>query len=64
MSEQGQGLVEQLPKVEQHIHLVVSVRTETLLWLVAENGIQSDDLADPDGVIEIVGVQFIEIPVK
>lgn len=50
MSEQGQGLVEQLPKVEQHIHLVVSVRTETLLWLVAENGIQSDDLADPDGV--------------
>ena len=31
---QAHGPIRALPKVEQHIHIVGSIRPETLLWLV------------------------------
>jgi adenosine deaminase len=33
------GLIRALPKAEQHIHIVGSVRHETILWLIEENGL-------------------------
>ncbi|MEM2922755.1 MAG: hypothetical protein QXF26_10630, partial [Candidatus Bathyarchaeia archaeon] len=32
--------IKALPKLEQHIHMVGSVRPETLLWLVEEAGLE------------------------
>jgi len=35
-----EGLIRALPKVEQHVHIVGSIRPETLLWLVEEGGMK------------------------
>jgi adenosine deaminase len=34
------AVIKALPKVEQHVHLVGSIRPETLLWLVKDGGLQ------------------------
>ena len=35
-----EGLIRALPKAEQHVHIVGSIRPETLLWLVEEGGMK------------------------
>ncbi len=34
-------LIKELPKAEQHIHIVGSTRPETLLWLIEQGGLES-----------------------
>jgi adenosine deaminase len=34
------GLIRALPKAEQHVHIVGSIRPETLLWLAEEGGLE------------------------
>jgi len=36
---EAEELIRALPKVEQHVHIVGSIRPETLLWLVEEGGL-------------------------
>lgn len=43
-------LIERLPKVEQHIHIVGSIRPETLLWLASDSDIKTPDLENPERV--------------
>jgi len=35
-----EGLIKALPKVEQHVHIVGSIRPKTLLWLAEEGGVK------------------------
>ena len=50
MNEQARELIEKLPKVEHHIHIVGSIRPETLSWLVSENDTDSVHLKDLENV--------------
>jgi len=42
-----------MPKVELHIHIVGSIRLETLQWLIKENDIRTPELADPEKVASL-----------
>jgi len=43
-------LIERLPKVEQHIHIVGSIRPETLLWLASDSNVITPGLEDLESV--------------
>jgi adenosine deaminase len=36
LNEKTRDLIGKMPKVEQHIHIVGSIRTKTLLWLSSD----------------------------
>lgn len=46
MSESISQLIDEMPKVEQHIHIVGSIRPETVQWLAEESGNRMRALAD------------------
>jgi len=48
--EENRLLIERLPKVEQHIHIVGSIRPETLLWLAYDSNVTTPDLENPENV--------------
>jgi len=48
--EENRLLIERLPKVEQHIHIVGSIRPETLLWLASDSDIKTPNLENPERV--------------
>ena len=35
-----EGIIKEIPKVEQHIHIVGAIRPETILWLIEESNIE------------------------
>jgi adenosine deaminase len=53
MSESISWLIEKMPKVEQHIHIVGSIRPETLRWLATQSDIKVPDLSDPENVARL-----------
>jgi len=50
LDEGNKLLIGKLPKVEQHIHIVGSIRPETLLWLTSNSNIKTPDLENPEKV--------------
>lgn len=50
MDDEEKLLIQKLPKVEQHIHIVGSIRPETLLWLASDSDIKMPGLEDPEKV--------------
>ena len=53
MSEPISWLIERMPKVEQHIHIVGSIRPETVQWLATQSDIKIPDLADPENMARL-----------
>jgi len=47
------SLIAKLPKVEQHVHIVGSIRPSTLLWLLSESDIEQSDLWNLEKVQEL-----------
>jgi adenosine deaminase len=60
MSEPSERLIERMPKAEHHIHIVGSIRPETLRWLASENAITMIDLSDPEKVRALFQYQDFE----
>jgi len=50
LAEEDMLLIEKLPKAEQHIHIVGSIRPETLLWLASDSNVKTPDLETPESV--------------
>lgn len=48
MRESVSWLIEQMPKVEQHIHIVGSIRPKTLQWLATQGHINVPNFANPE----------------
>lgn len=52
MDEKCRLLITELPKVEQHIHIVGSIRPSTLLWLLFDSNIEHCELWNPEKIQE------------
>jgi len=50
LAEEDRLLIEKLPKAEQHIHIVGSIRPETLLWLASDGNVMTPDLETSESV--------------
>jgi len=53
MSESISRLIEEMPKVEQHIHIVGSIRPETLQWMATQGDIKVPDFSDPENTARL-----------
>jgi len=53
LDENIRTLIPELPKVEQHIHIVGSIRPSTLLWLLSDSNIEQGDLWNLEKVQEL-----------
>jgi len=50
LAEENRLPIERLSKVEQHIHIVGSIRPETLLWLASDSNVMTPDLENLESV--------------